>query len=159
MDSAGVRMRKPCKHEIGSALLMCLKRNFRYFTDSLTNLIYAYDFDGGKLSNRRVVVDAIARGFPEKTFCDGLCIDEEGYIWSARFVPRLILEYILDKSWQMGRFSNRPVFTPGKYRCRDTLPYCSQRDSVLLWRWAINLSILAIHTHSVAQAPTKTNST
>ncbi|KAF8560433.1 regucalcin [Imleria badia] len=35
----------------------------RYFTDSLTNLIYAYDFDDGKLSNRRVVVDAIARGW------------------------------------------------------------------------------------------------
>ncbi|KAG6381250.1 regucalcin [Boletus reticuloceps] len=69
--------------------------NYRYFTDSLTNLIYAYDFDDGKLSNRRIVVDAIAQGLPENTFCDGLCIDDEGYIWSARFVAveRLILEH------------------------------------------------------------------
>lgn len=70
----------------------CLKRISRYFTDSLTNIIYAYDFDDGRLSNRRIVVDAIAQGLPEKTFCDGLCIDEEGYIWSARFVGRLILD-------------------------------------------------------------------
>ncbi|KAG8219879.1 SMP-30/Gluconolaconase/LRE-like region-domain-containing protein [Butyriboletus roseoflavus] len=69
-------------------------RNSRYFTDSLVNLIYAYDFDDGKLSNRRIAVDAIAQGLPEKTFCDGLCIDEEGYIWSARFVDRLIKEYV-----------------------------------------------------------------
>ncbi|KAI9572890.1 regucalcin [Boletus coccyginus] len=64
-----------------------------YFTDSLTNLIYAYDFDDGKLSNRRVVVDAIARGLPEKTFCDGLCIDEEGYIWSARWGGSRIVRF------------------------------------------------------------------
>ncbi|KAG9314435.1 hypothetical protein JVU11DRAFT_5232 [Chiua virens] len=66
----------------------------RYFTDSLNNLIYAYDYDDGKLSNRRVAIDAIAEGLPEKTFCDGLCIDKEGYIWCARFIDWLILEYI-----------------------------------------------------------------
>lgn len=79
---------------ISVLLSECLKKHYRYFTDLLANLIYAYDFDDGKLSNRRVAVDAIARGLPEKTFCDGLCIDKEGYIWSARFVGRLILEHI-----------------------------------------------------------------
>ena len=97
MDLAGVRMKRPCKHEICFVVWACLRRNFRYFTDSLTNLIYAYDFDDGKLSNRRIVVDAIAQGLPEKTFCDGLCIDEAGYIWSARFVGQLMLEYVVGR--------------------------------------------------------------
>ncbi|KAF8912743.1 regucalcin [Gymnopilus junonius] len=56
-----------------------------YFTDSLVNKIYAYDYGDGNLGNRQVFVDAIERGFAEKTYCDGLCIDEEGGIWSARW--------------------------------------------------------------------------
>ncbi|KAH7931081.1 hypothetical protein BV22DRAFT_999485 [Leucogyrophana mollusca] len=57
----------------------------RYFTDSLVNHIHAYDYDNGKLSNRRVAIDAMAQGLPEQSFCDGMCIDNEGYIWSARW--------------------------------------------------------------------------
>lgn len=56
-----------------------------YFTDSLVNKIFAYDYGDGKLSNRRVAVDALAVGLPEQSFCDGLCVDNEGYIWSARW--------------------------------------------------------------------------
>ena len=62
-----------------------LQNKISYFTDSLTNKIYAYDYDDGKLSNRRVIVDAVALGLPDNTFCDGLCIDDEGCLWSARF--------------------------------------------------------------------------
>ncbi|KAF8140179.1 regucalcin [Boletus edulis] len=58
-----------------------------YFTDSLTNLIYAYDFDDGKLSNRQNC------RLPENTFCDGLCIDDEGYIWSARWGGSRIVRF------------------------------------------------------------------
>ncbi|KAG5648062.1 hypothetical protein DXG03_007097 [Asterophora parasitica] len=61
-----------------------LNKNTSYFTDSLINKIYAYDYDAGELSNRRLFVDAIALGYPENSFCDGLCVDDEGYIWSAR---------------------------------------------------------------------------
>jgi len=56
-----------------------------YFTDSLVNKIYAYDYNDGELRNRRLFVDAIAQGFPEKTYCDGLCVDNEGGVWSARY--------------------------------------------------------------------------
>lgn len=55
-----------------------------YFTDSFKNIIYAYDYDDGKLANRRIFVDAMALGLPENSFCDGLCVDSEGFIWSAR---------------------------------------------------------------------------
>jgi len=64
-----------------------------FFTDSLTNKIYAYDYDNGDISNRRVFVDAIALGMAENTFCDGLCIDEEGCIWSARWGGSRILRF------------------------------------------------------------------
>lgn len=56
----------------------------RYFTDSLANKIYAYDYDDGRLSGRRVFVDPLSHGLPEGTYPDGLCIDNAGGIWSAR---------------------------------------------------------------------------
>ncbi|KIJ68356.1 hypothetical protein HYDPIDRAFT_173106 [Hydnomerulius pinastri MD-312] len=64
-----------------------------YFTDSLANHIHAYDYDDGKLTNRRIAVDAIAQGLPDQTFCDGLCIDDEGYIWSARWGGSRIVRF------------------------------------------------------------------
>ena len=85
MASGGVRMKRPCVvilcHTSVWCLIFC---NNSYFTDSYRNVIYAYDYDDGNLANRRIFVDAIALGLPENTFCDGLCIDIEGCIWSCR---------------------------------------------------------------------------
>ncbi|KNZ71438.1 Regucalcin [Termitomyces sp. J132] len=67
-----------------------------YFTDSLNNKIYAYDYDDGNLSNRRLFVDAIALGMPKNTFCDGLCTDSEGGVWSARWGGSRILRFTKD---------------------------------------------------------------
>ena len=56
----------------------------------MRNYIYAYDYDSktGDLSNRRVHIDAIkAGGYDPKSYCDGLCVDTDGGIWSARFLP------------------------------------------------------------------------
>ncbi|KAF9069132.1 hypothetical protein BDP27DRAFT_1383343 [Rhodocollybia butyracea] len=65
-----------------------------YFTDSFVNLIYMYDYDieGGTLSNRRTVIDAKQLGYTG--FCDGLCIDTEGAIWSARWGDSRICRFI-----------------------------------------------------------------
>ncbi|EPQ60712.1 hypothetical protein GLOTRDRAFT_68587 [Gloeophyllum trabeum ATCC 11539] len=67
-----------------------------YFVDSLRNIIYAYDYDDGLLSNRRVFIDALAQGQPENSFPDGLCIDSEGGIWSARWGGSRIVRYTKD---------------------------------------------------------------
>ncbi|KAF8974004.1 regucalcin [Flammula alnicola] len=64
-----------------------------YFTDSLVNKIYAYDYDDGKIYNRRIFVDAIEKGFLENTYCDGLCLDTEGAIWSARWGGSRIIRF------------------------------------------------------------------
>ncbi|KAJ7169968.1 SMP-30/Gluconolaconase/LRE-like region-domain-containing protein [Mycena filopes] len=64
-----------------------------YFTDSRANLIYAYDYDDGKLTNRRVFVDAMALGLEKDSYCDGLCVDTEGYVWSARWGGSKIVRF------------------------------------------------------------------
>ena len=54
-----------------------------YFTDSAAKTIYAYDFDAerGEIENRReFIVTQDESGVP-----DGLVVDAEGFVWSARF--------------------------------------------------------------------------
>jgi sugar lactone lactonase YvrE len=54
-----------------------------YYTDSIRKAIYCYDYDQGSgiIANRAILVDSQdADGVP-----DGLTVDAEGCIWSARF--------------------------------------------------------------------------
>ncbi len=54
-----------------------------YFTDSSPKKIYVYDYDlaTGEIENRRVFVDSADQpGVP-----DGMTVDADGYIWSARW--------------------------------------------------------------------------
>jgi len=69
-----------------------------YLTDSLANVIYAYDYDNGELSNRRVFIDCLGQGLPEKTYPDGLCLDSEGCIWSARWGGSKVVRHAKDGS-------------------------------------------------------------
>jgi sugar lactone lactonase YvrE len=59
-----------------------------YFTNSMIKQIYAYDYnvDTGEATNRRSHVDEDTLGLEKKVYGnpDGLCIDKDGYIWSAR---------------------------------------------------------------------------
>jgi sugar lactone lactonase YvrE len=62
-----------------------------YFTDSRACVIYAYDFDTsqGTIANRRVW----ARIPEENGLPDGLCVDREGFVWSARWGGWKIVRY------------------------------------------------------------------
>lgn len=62
-----------------------------YLTDSPAQRIYAYDFDldAGTISARRVFADL--RG--EDGFPDGLAVDAEGGVWSARFAGGVVVRY------------------------------------------------------------------
>ena len=55
-----------------------------YWTCSTTNRIFAFDYDpaSGELANRRVFYAATA---DDEGTCDGLCVDAEGHLWSARW--------------------------------------------------------------------------
>jgi sugar lactone lactonase YvrE len=59
-----------------------------YFSDSRSQVIYAYDFDKpkGVISNRRVLNDTKDHGYP-----DGATVDSEGCIWSARWDGSCVL--------------------------------------------------------------------
>lgn len=59
-----------------------------YFTDSMAQIIWAYDFDldDGTISNRRVLNDSKDYGYP-----DGATVDAEGFIWSARWEGSCVL--------------------------------------------------------------------
>ena len=53
-----------------------------YYTDSVPQKIYIFDYDreGGAISNQRVFIETpVDEGVP-----DGLTVDREGYVWSAR---------------------------------------------------------------------------
>ena len=79
-----------------------------YFTDTMIHTIYAYDFDleSGSLSNRRIFVhDPDVPGLP-----DGLCVDSEGFVWSARILDWRIIRY--DPDGKIEREIHLPVKNP-----------------------------------------------
>jgi sugar lactone lactonase YvrE len=69
-----------------------------YYTDSEARLIFAYDFDpaSGAIANRRVFASIPAEageGLP-----DGLAVDADGYLWSARWGGWKVVRYAPDGS-------------------------------------------------------------
>jgi len=67
-----------------------------YLTDSPKRVIYVYDYDLelGKISNKKIFANIDEKdGYP-----DGLCVDSEGYIWSAHWNGWKITRYAPDGS-------------------------------------------------------------
>ena len=64
-----------------------------YYTDSAARVIFAYDFDAveGSISNRRVFTQVPNN--PREGVPDGLSVDADGYIWSARWGGWKIVRY------------------------------------------------------------------
>lgn len=79
-----------------------------YFTDTRRRLIYAYDFDvkTGSVANRRPFVHT-----PESADVpDGLTVDNEGFVWSARFGGWKVVRY--DPGGKIEREIKLPVQYP-----------------------------------------------
>lgn len=71
-------------------------RKAMYYTDSARREIYLFDYDlqGGTLSNRRLFVRTPeGEGIP-----DGMTVDAEGYVWSARWNGGCLVRYAPDGS-------------------------------------------------------------
>jgi sugar lactone lactonase YvrE len=66
-----------------------------YFGDTLANVIYAYDFDAasGSIANRRPFARGEGMGFG-----DGSAIDEEGFLWNARWDGGCVIRFAPDGS-------------------------------------------------------------
>lgn len=70
-------------------------RTGMYYTDSPEHEIYLFDYDEatGAISNRRVFVKTQGDGVP-----DGMTVDAEGYVWSARWDGSCLVRYAPDGS-------------------------------------------------------------
>ena len=79
-----------------------------YLTDSPQYMIYAYDFDAatGAIENRRPFIHTS----DEKGVPDGLAVDSEGCIWSARWGGWKVTRY--DLSGKVERALQLPVQYP-----------------------------------------------
>lgn len=79
-----------------------------YFTDSTPKMIYVYDFDvaTGAIENRRPFIYTPG----EEGEPDGLAVDSEGYIWSARWGGWKITRY--DPAGKVEREIRLPVACP-----------------------------------------------
>jgi L-arabinonolactonase len=78
-----------------------------YFSDSMKQVIYAYDFHAGagEISNRRVLNDTKDFGHP-----DGATVDAEGHVWSARWDGACILR--IDPKGRIVRVIAMPAKRP-----------------------------------------------
>jgi sugar lactone lactonase YvrE len=65
--------------------------NTMYFTDSMRQVIWAYDYDParGAISNRRPFAQVSEEGI----LPDGLTVDSEGYVWSAQWGAGNVTRY------------------------------------------------------------------
>jgi sugar lactone lactonase YvrE len=77
-----------------------------YYTDSPTHTIFAYDFEPetGALHNERIFIK------DEDGLPDGLTVDAEGYVWSAKWDGWRVVRYAPDGSIE--REINLPVQRP-----------------------------------------------
>ena len=71
-------------------------RKQMYYTDSMKHEIYLFDYDikTGNITNQRLFVktsDAEGEGAP-----DGMTVDAEGYVWSARWGGSCLVRYAPD---------------------------------------------------------------
>ena len=69
-------------------------RRGMYYTDSVDQSIsiFDYDVDTGRISNRRVFVDTAA----EEGLPDGMTVDADGHVWSARWGGSSLIRYTPD---------------------------------------------------------------
>lgn len=68
--------------------------NTMYLTESGLGIIYAYNFDfpTGAFSNQRIFAEVD----PSEGVLDGLCVDAEGYVWSAHWEGGRVTRYDVD---------------------------------------------------------------
>ena len=71
-----------------------LDRKGFYFTDSADHRIYLFDYDQntGVIANRRVFVETPK----DQGLLDGMTVDSEGYVWSARAMGSALYRYTPD---------------------------------------------------------------
>jgi sugar lactone lactonase YvrE len=73
-----------------------------YTGDSVGNVLYAFDYERGKIAGRRIFTHGFARGVP-----DGSAIDEEGFLWNCRYFGGCVVRFA--PSGEVDRVVEMPV--------------------------------------------------
>ena len=98
-SDGGVQQLTPREYGISNTMAWTSDGRF-LFADTVKNEIYGFDLRAGKLANRRLFAQPLARGLP-----DGSAMDEVGCLWNCRVVggsgiacfrPDGVLERIVD---------------------------------------------------------------
>ncbi len=78
-----------------------------YFSDSMRQIIWAFDFDAanGEIGNKRVLNDTRDHGYP-----DGATVDAQGFLWSARWDGACLLRF--DPKGRIDRVVEMPAIRP-----------------------------------------------
>ena len=76
-------------YTVSNGIGWSLDQSTMYFTDTLHQVIYAFDYDieTGAIENRRPFIE-VPEGFP-----DGMTVDSEGCIWSAHWGGWRVVRY------------------------------------------------------------------
>lgn len=92
---------------ISNTLVWDENRQRLYYGDSLTNVIWRYDWDGesNRISERRIFASTAGRGVP-----DGSALDQEGYLWNARWDGGCLIRY--SPEGKIDRIIDLPVRRP-----------------------------------------------
>jgi len=95
MDSNGSYQRIKSGIGISNGLGWSPDNQTMYYTDSIKRTIWAYDFnlENGMISNERIFAQT-----PQAYVPDGLTVDAEGYVWSAKWDGWKVVRYAPDGS-------------------------------------------------------------
>jgi sugar lactone lactonase YvrE len=87
---------------IPNTLIWSPDRRTMYTGDSIDNVLYAYDYQGGAISGRRVFTQDFGRGVP-----DGSAMDEDGFVWNCRYFGHCLVRF--DSMGNVDRVVEMPV--------------------------------------------------
>jgi sugar lactone lactonase YvrE len=73
-----------------------------YTGDSIDNVLYAYGYREGSISDRRTFTRGTDRGVP-----DGSAVDEEGFVWNCRYFGSCLVRFA--PSGEVDRIVEMPV--------------------------------------------------
>lgn len=73
---------------IPNTLVWSPDRSTMYTADSIDNALYAYPYQAGSVSGRRLFAHAFEHGVP-----DGSAIDEEGFVWNCRYFGHCLVRF------------------------------------------------------------------
>ena len=98
----GTVIRQASGLAIPNTMVWSPDRRTMYTGDSIDNVLFAYDYQNGSVSGRRVFTQGFGRGVP-----DGSAMDEHGFVWNCRYFGNCLVRF--DPTGNVDRVVEMPV--------------------------------------------------